>query len=88
MKKQTFALIAVMGTLMTSISAVAGMSKTFRVEGIVDSINHNEITLWVKGKLMKVNRDTIPQHYRIAPNEPVEAFVPSKSLIAASKKKR
>jgi hypothetical protein len=88
MKKQTLVLLVAIGTLGVSITATAGMSKTFRMEGVVDSIKHDEITLWVKGKLVKVNRDAIPQHYRIAPNEKVEAFVPSKSLVAVSKKKR
>ena len=77
-----------LASVLTCIPAMAGTGKTFRVEGVVDSINQDDITLWVRGKLVKVKRNTIPDNYKVTPGEQVEAYVPSETVVATAKKKR
>lgn len=83
-----FILFALTMAMLVSLPTMAGMAKTFRVEGVVDSIEHDEIILWVRGKLVKVARDSIPKHYKVVAGEQVEAYVPSNTLVATAKKRR
>ncbi len=80
--------VLALASVVTCLPAVAGTSNTFRVEGVVDSINQDDITLWVRGKLVKVKRNTIPEIYKVTPGERVEAYVPSETVVATAKKKR
>jgi hypothetical protein len=79
-----FALVVMF--LHMSSSAFSGMSKTFRTEGVVDGINKDTVTLWVRGKLLKVDRKSIPEFYKVRPGERVEAYVSGDGLVAETKK--
>lgn len=89
MKKRSIAIIIfqlALTQLALSTSVFAGMAKTFRIEGVVDSIRYDEITLWVRGKLIKVKRETIPHHFKVFPGKKVEAYVPASTVLNLSKK--
>lgn len=88
MKRNLLLSVLALASVLTCIPAIAGTNKTFQVEGVVDSINQDDITLWVRGKLVKVKRNTIPDNYKITPGERVEAYIPSETVMAAAKKKR
>jgi hypothetical protein len=71
--------------LFGSISAIAGVSQKARVEGVVDGLDGEAVTLWVRGKLVKVGRDSIPPVYKVAPGQHVEAYVISADFVRTKK---